>query len=213
MPTLDATAEVSATIPDSTLGSKTWSHALKTLLTIFGGLIVAFGIYALWTMEPTVVTISEGRVYKSPTLPTGELLEVVKERGIHTVIDLRENLDDVAAEGAALATVGVKHISLPTPQVPSDETVASFLNVLDDETTYPVLIHCRHGEGRAVLFSSVYRMEYENWDNESARHATRPAWRLPFSSFDLDEPKGAFVGAYVPRKDKHPLEASATVKQ
>jgi protein tyrosine/serine phosphatase len=71
---------------------------------------------------------------------------------------------------------------------------------MDDNKNYPVLIHCEHGEGRAVLFSAIYRMEYENWDNEKARCASRVI--TYGTSFSLNASKGIYLHDYDPLK-KH----------
>ena len=66
-----------------------------------------------------------------------------------------------------------------------------------DPDVYPVLIHCHHGVSRSVLFSALYRIEYEGWDNERARLATR--FITDGSSFDTDKRKGRFLQDYVPQ--------------
>jgi len=173
---------------------------LKRALVAVAALVVAAGAYAVWGLPPDVETITAGRVYKSGTLPHETLLEEVQRYGVRTVIDLRETPEDVAAEGAALSTIGVDHISIPSSQVPKPEVVDRFLEVMDDESHYPVLIHCRHGYGRAQVFSAIYRMEYEGWENDAARRKTRSALRLPFSGFAEGEPKGKFLLSYQPTR-------------
>jgi protein tyrosine phosphatase (PTP) superfamily phosphohydrolase (DUF442 family) len=143
-------------------------------------------------------TVTEGRVYKSGAMPEDELLERVEEHGIRTVIDLRMYYpDDVKREAERLQCVGVKHFHLPTEQVPEDETVDAFLEIMKDPANRPVLIHCHDGEGRAVLFSALYRVEFEGWDTERARKATRIlSWR---GGFKPGSDKGEYLRAYVPR--------------
>lgn len=173
---------------------RTWFPALAV------GLPALLFAYVLIGPSPAVEVIAKGRVYKSGTLPHDELVDEVLDRGIRTVVDLRETEDDVRAEGEALAEVGVEHVSIPSSQVPSPEAVATFLDLLEDGDRYPILIHCRHGYGRAQVFSAIYRMEYEGWDNDRARRATRSALRLPFSSFDRGEPKAEFLLSYEPTR-------------
>lgn len=40
---------------------------------------------------------------------------------------------------------------------------------MDNPDNYPVLIHCYHGTGRVILYSAIYKIEYENFTNEMAR--------------------------------------------
>lgn len=173
--------------------------------------VVAFTVFQL--TSNAAVTIAADRVYKSRALPEDDLRATVEQYGIKTVIDLREPPEEIAAERAALAGLDVNHINLPTPQVPTAETVDRFLEIMDKEETYPVLIHCEHGYGRAVLFSAIYRMEYEGWSNEDARAATRNPLRLPFSGFALEEPKGAFVNEYKRRHNEDEPEGAHGASQ
>ncbi len=41
--------------------------------------------------------------------------------------------------------------------------IDQLLTVLDDESNYPVLIHCHAGLHRTGILTAVYRMEYEGW--------------------------------------------------
>ncbi len=70
---------------------------------------------------------------------------------------------------------------------------------MDDSASYPVLIHCYHGTGRAIIYSAIYRIEYEGHTNEEARAKTR--FRLNGSSFDKGRSKGDFLINYKARKE------------
>ena len=70
---------------------------------------------------------------------------------------------------------------------------------MDNKNNYPVLIHCYHGVGRAEMYSAIYRIEYEGWDNDIARSNTR--FLTKFSSFDIGKPKGDYLHSYIKRKD------------
>jgi protein tyrosine phosphatase (PTP) superfamily phosphohydrolase (DUF442 family) len=158
----------------------------------------AYGYWAVFDYRFTIVM--RDAVYQSAAMPPSPLLKKVARYGIRTVIDLRKDCPEVEAERAALAGSGVRHVHLPSNQVPAPDTVARFLEVMDDPDDLPVLIHCTHGEGRSVLFSAIYRMEYEGWSNEEARRATRvlPCW----SSFARDRRKGEFLLGYRPRRGR-----------
>lgn len=158
--------------------------------------------YEYWVLvERRFQTITEGKVYKSGELPLDELIDRVGSRGIRTVIDLREEAPEVIdAERAALEKEGVKYVNLPSDQIPGPTTVEAFLELMQREETFPVLIHCEHGAGRSVLLSAIYRIEYEGWDSESARCATGfLPWR---GSFKPDSPKGKYLRNYKPRSHR-----------
>jgi protein tyrosine phosphatase (PTP) superfamily phosphohydrolase (DUF442 family) len=152
-------------------------------------------------------TVTEGKVYKSGTMPPAQMAKVARELGLRTVIDLRTytpgqdstnttDLQVIQAEETALGSVGVRHIFLPTPQVPTAETVDRFLKVMNDPANLPTLIHCYHGIGRTELFVAVNRIEFEHWSNEKARGATR--FLLAGSSFSDTAEKGQFLIHYRP---------------
>jgi protein tyrosine phosphatase (PTP) superfamily phosphohydrolase (DUF442 family) len=187
---------------DAETKTGTWTRR-RFLLATLG--VIALGwlgwglYYGHWVFfQYRFATITEGQVYKSGAMPEDEILERVREHGIRTVIDLRLHYpDDVARERESLKKVGVKHFHLPTEQVPEDETVDAFLEIMKDPANRPVLIHCRDGEGRAVLFSAIYRVEFEGWDTERARRATRIlSWR---GGFKPGSDKGEYLRTYVPR--------------
>ena len=143
--------------------------------------------------------ITDGKVYKSGAIPPEKIDTYVDRYGLKTVVDLRdaEEQADVEAERAALEKLGVTHVHLPTGQVPPQETVDRFLALMKDPAVYPVLIHCHHGVSRSVLFGALYRIEYEGWDTERARRATRLI--VDGSSFDTDSRKGRYLQQYLPR--------------
>lgn len=138
----------------------------------------------------------------------GQLREIARDLGLRSVIDLwttapgqdRTNttgVDTILAEGTALAAIGVRHIHLPTPHVPSEATLDRFLAAMSDPTNLPTLIHCYHGIGRTELFVAVYRIEFEHWSNDRARAATRLL--LAGSSLSDQAEKGQFLIKYQPR--------------
>lgn len=110
---------------------------------------------------------------------------------------------EIDAEAKAIAALGgVRHAHIPSRQVPSGETLSAFFKVLDDSAAYPVLIHCHHGTGRTEIYSALYRIEYEGWDNAAARQRTRLVGEAPGyrSAFADGEPKGDFLMKYRPRR-------------
>ncbi len=162
------------------------------------GLLISAAGYGYWVfVDHRFWTVTEGQVYRSGAMPLETLQNKIKRYGIQTVIDFRKTHDEVDAEHRALTQMGVKHFSVPSEQVPSEETVKAFLEIMDNRKNRPVLMHCNHGKGRAVLFSGIFRIEYEGWSNEDARRASR--FILYKSGFSLDSRKGKFVLNYVPR--------------
>jgi len=156
------------------------------------------------------MTITEGKVYKSGVIPPDEIADYVRKYHIKSIVDLRfpgtgddvnnpEIPTELTAEKEAVAKIkGVQYFNNGSDQVPEQKNLDAFFKIMDNDANYPVLIHCYHGIGRAQMYSAIYRIEYEGWSNEDARHAA--AFPFTFSSFDDGKPKGEYLKAYKSRK-------------
>ena len=153
--------------------------------------------------------ISKNMVYKSGVIPPDEIESYTKKYKIKSIIDLRlsgakdtinnpEIPEELLAEKEAVEKIeGGNYYNVESKQVPSQETLDYFFEIMDDPDNYPVLIHCYHGEGRAPLYGAIYRIEYENMPVDEARMQTR--FLVKWSSFDDDTPKGEFLKNYKKR--------------
>ena len=156
------------------------------------------------------MTITEGKVYKSGVIPPDEIADYVKKYHIKSIVDLRfpgtgdeDNNPEIPAEltaerNAVAKLTGVNYFNNGSDQVPNQKNLDLFFKIMDNQKNYPVLIHCYHGIGRAQLYSAIYRIEYEGWSNEEARH--KAAFPLIFSSFDNGKLKGEYLKSYKSRK-------------
>lgn len=179
-----------------------WFPALILLIVI--GISIA--LYGGWVATGRKAEVDEGRVYRCAALPAGRLQDYLRAHGIRTVIDLRKSED---AKGGVLTereaktceAVGAAYVNLPADQVPSDEVVARFLQIMDDPKSYPVLVHCEHGVGRTGVMTAIYRMEFHDWSKERAIHEARL-----FSGFTRSFGRGTgkeqFLRGYQPRKNR-----------
>ena len=166
-------------------------------------------------------TVTEGKVYKSGVIPPDQLPDYIAKNHIKSVIDLRfpgtDNLidnpeipDELRIEKETIESLdGINYYNIGSDQIPDQEALDKFYAVMDDSTNYPVLIHCYHGEGRAILFSSIYRMEYEDMPNEEARKKSR--FIVKWGNFDNGSSKGEYVKNYKKRSLKDTVKAQ-TVK-
>ena len=194
---------------------------MKTFAKIFFLLLLSAGAYSLWQTHFNYQfrEITKDKVYKSGFIKDYDTMESkLVNHKIKTVIDLmnpsvQDKLnpafqDDIEVEDNFIKKINkennlsIKHISLPSLQIPTKETLTKFFKILDNKKSYPVLIHCYHGTGRAEIYSAIYRIEYENWKNADARAKTRLlvegfGYR---SSFADGKSKGDFLMKYKPRK-------------
>ncbi|NLN26276.1 MAG: dual specificity protein phosphatase family protein [Bacteroidetes bacterium] len=186
----------------------------KTILIAFASIVLlGVGKYVYDTnINYNFKEVSPNKVYRSGAIPPEKLPSCLEKHGIKTVIDLRfpgtgdlvnnpEVPEELLAEKQAIEKLeGVNYYNIGSEQIPDEETLNRFFEVMDDEMNYPVLIHCHHGEGRAVLFSTIYRMEYENVPNEEARKNSRLV--VKWGNFDHGSSKGEYVKRYVKRSEK-----------
>lgn len=192
---------------------------LKRVFKILAGAILAIGAYYVYHVHFNYrfEEISKDKVYKSGLISPSRLESYLVDNKIKTVLDfmdpgVQDNLNPAKQEHIDLEdakineinqknNLNIKHVHIPSGQVPTKKTLTKFFEVLDNKDNYPVLIHCYHGTGRAQIYSALYRVEYENWKTEDARQETRFmvegfGYR---SSFSEGKSKGDFLIKYKPR--------------
>ena len=176
-----------------------WAFLFTGVLFVVA-LIISAGVSYWIYFNGRFSTVTAGKVYRSGEMPLKNLLNNISQNNIRTVIDLRKPKYQpyIDAERLLLSRIGIKHFNLPSSQIPSDETIDQFIKIMDEPNNYPVLIHCNDGVGRAVLLSAIYRIEYQAWDNDRARRASR--WIIYGSSFGANSRKGIFLQNYIPRR-------------
>ncbi|NQT91176.1 MAG: dual specificity protein phosphatase family protein [Lentisphaerae bacterium] len=173
----------------------------RTVAVLVTVLVVCGGVY-LWQRGTDLHfrAVAENKLYRAAMMTEGKLLDTCQRYGIRTVVDLRKQDPgdaETADEAAFLKANGVRHVRIPTGQVPPPDVVAAFLKIMDDPANHPVLVHCTHGVGRTGVMAAIYRIEYENWSNDKARVEAQR--RSGLNSFSLDSRKGKFLMQYVPR--------------
>lgn len=163
--------------------------------------MIAAAAYGWWQLvEHRLTTIERGQAYTSGAMSPRRLQKVVRRLGIRTVVDLRcpvEGEEKIAAEKAAVEAVGVHHLNLESEQAPQDVCRDRFIAWLEDPAHRPALFHCNHGEGRAVLYGALWKIEFMGMDPEKARKQCR-LLTTRGSSFDPQKVKGAYLRNYQP---------------
>lgn len=130
--------------------------------------------------------VEAGKVYRCGQLTAEGLEDAVARFGIRTVLNLQDDVPDpdmwqtyldrrTVKESEVCRRLGVRyawigpdlvHPTLADRQRPV--AIDQFLELMDKETTYPVLIHCKAGLHRTGLMSAIYRMEYQGWSHADA---------------------------------------------
>jgi len=93
------------------------------------------------------------------------LTQLKTEFGLKTIINLEDSSSNVKKEAVWAGNLGIDYLSFPTKSFsrPDDAAVAQIQDILNDQTRYPILIHCKHGEDRTGLMVGLYRVFTDKW--------------------------------------------------
>jgi hypothetical protein len=140
----------------------------------------------VYTHEKRLRVITPGKMYRGGESTAAGFRDAVERLGIRTVFNLQDEYPDpdlpldylgfgTIKESELCRELGVRYVYLPPDlisrkRVPAERPAAidRFLELLDDPSVYPVLIHCRAGLHRTGVMAAVYRMEYEHFSRDQA---------------------------------------------
>ena len=105
--------------------------------------------------------------------PNYEQLKELKSNGVKTIVSFCTNYNpvtkktgDIPVEAEWAKKLGMNFYWIPfkSTENPSDRDVETFFSVIDNakRNGEKVFIHCRHGADRTGLFSSLYKLKYQN---------------------------------------------------
>ena len=167
--------------------------------------------------------VTPGRFYRSGQMTEKGLRETIEKYGIKLVINLQHEEPDpllldrwmgkgVIREKELCKKLGVRYVLLTPDLLPPDNqltdepaAVKDFLRELDDESNYPVLIHCKAGLHRTGRLTAIYRMEYQGWGEGEALRELRANGYGFYMASEADEYIIQFVQNYVPRSQRPKL--------
>lgn len=89
----------------------------------------------------------------------------LKELGVKTIVNLRNERWMIRSESELVASLGLKYISIPLSPFaePQIAEINDFLEVLEDKDNHSVFVHCLHGCDRTGVMISLYRMTTHGW--------------------------------------------------
>jgi protein tyrosine/serine phosphatase len=186
-------------------------------LTVAGGLAVAGLVVGLPSMQSVhqqrqfrnFRVVEPDKLYRSGQLPLAGLKRLIHERGIRSVVSFRyadhpDALPPDHAEELFCRAECIRYYRIKPREwsaagdgaAPAEECVRQFLQICDDPTNYPMLVHCFAGMHRTGAYCAIYRMEYSGWSNCEAMEEMR---RLGYRNLDSEEDISTFLTNYVPR--------------
>jgi hypothetical protein len=161
--------------------------------------------------------VEPGRVYRSGQMTEAGFREAVEKYGIRTVVNLQHEQPDpmlidrwmgrpTLRESELCEQLGVRYVLLKPDILPPDNTldtpppvVAEWLALLDDESNYPILLHCKAGLHRTGRLTAIYRMEYRGWSEGEALRELRANGYGFVASSEGDDFVVQFIQNYRPR--------------
>jgi tyrosine-protein phosphatase SIW14 len=130
--------------------------------------------------------VDPGRFYRSGQMTAEGFADAVARYHIRTIINVQDEFPDpdidlsfwsrrTIKETELCRQLGVRYVHLmptllPRRLIPEHRPPAidQLLTLLDDESNYPVLIHCHAGLHRTGILTAIYRMEYQGWTRDEA---------------------------------------------
>jgi len=120
--------------------------------------------------------VRAGVLYRCGQPTPAELATLIRQHGLRTVVSLRGSRagDDrdawEDAERAVCAEHGVELVTLPCNHrnPPTLEQLQRFLDLTRNEARRPVLVHCRLGQQRTLLFCGLFRVHEDGLAPDAA---------------------------------------------
>jgi tyrosine-protein phosphatase SIW14 len=106
--------------------------------------------------------------------PTERGFELLKQRGIKTVINLRMEHD----EAAIVQKLGMNYVQIPVEEVRPwtqipEAAVAKYFEMVNNPANYPIFFHCQRGADRTGALAAFYRIAIQGWDAKKAYSEAR----------------------------------------
>jgi tyrosine-protein phosphatase SIW14 len=125
--------------------------------------------------------VEDGVLYRSGQLSQSAFDRVLNEYQIKTVVTLRTARNPAdphpdAWEKQICDARGLRHVRLVPKvwgedekgEIPADDNVQKFLELMRDRKNHPVLVHCFAGIHRTGTMVGLYRMEFDRWSVDRA---------------------------------------------
>jgi tyrosine-protein phosphatase SIW14 len=156
------------------------------LVVLLVGVLPVVAFRAFYANNKRLRVVVPGRFYRSGLMTADGFAEAFARLGIRTVINVQDDFPDpelqkgffdhgTVRESDWCARHGVRYFAL-APDLTLRRLVGSnhpavidqFEQIMDDDSNYPVLIHCKAGLHRTGCLCAIYRMDYQGWSTDAA---------------------------------------------
>ncbi|MDD5773933.1 MAG: dual specificity protein phosphatase family protein [bacterium] len=133
----------------------------KQIINLFIVLnLLSFPVFAVEQTDPLANVYQVTDSLLRGAQPDAKGFAALKEIGVKTIINLRDNYSDVEM----IKGLGFQYINIPiNPWELNDKDVVTFLKVVTDPNNQPVFVHCQHGLDRTGTAVAIYRVYVQNW--------------------------------------------------
>ena len=102
--------------------------------------------------------------------PDAACLDHLAKLGVKTLVNLRDDDEDVAREREWAKARGMRVENVPMSgfRKPDEARVLRALEVIGETGNQPVFVHCKRGRDRTGVVVAAWRMARENWTLENA---------------------------------------------
>ena len=119
-------------------------------------------------------------------------LDILRQLGIKTVVNLRDDDARAKQEEADAHVAGLKYFNFPLDRWgrPQDKQVEQLLSIINNPANQPVFVHCQHGADRTGVVIAAYRITHDRWTGKQAaaeakRFGLKP-WQLGMRDYIHD---------------------------
>lgn len=183
-------------------------HTAKTrvwIIAIAAGLLASAGGAGVWWSRYATyhfATVRERVLYRDGNRSMREFAHACRRANIKTVVMLNDDQElrrePFKSEEAFCRANGIRFARIPIApgHRPTTADVRRFLNIMEDESARPVLVHCAQGLRRTGMMAAAYQMTIEKWAPQQCKEAIVLWGRKPER---LDDVRG-FIDDYDPVK-------------
>lgn len=167
--------------------------------------------------------VEDGVLYRSGQMTPAGFERALHEYGIKTVVTLRTVRDPHRPypdewENEVCKARQLKHVRIiprvwgadERGEIPAEESVRQFLEVMDRPENYPVLVHCFAGIHRTGTMCAIFRMEYHRWSPDRAISEMQV---YGFDPEDMHEHIEGYLRRYQRRGDQRGAEPRVPVQR